>query len=192
MLPRASVKEIAFLVAGGAFGLAAAGAEPTYIVALGASFIHGKGVLPSEAFPAQLENMLRAKGFDVQVINAGIDGDTTTHMLFRMDTVIPQGTKITIVQPGSNDFKSRKHGLSVEQHLANIATIISRLRTQQIRVVLCGGGSAEAELARRYDAIAMSCDDQSHLVDGEHMDPTGHRIVAARLLPVIEGMLTQR
>ena len=192
MLPRASVKVIAFLVAGGAFGLAAAGAEPTYIVALGASFIHGKGVLPSEAFPAQLENMLRAKGFNVQVINAGIDGDTTTHMLFRMDTVIPQGTKITIVQPGSNDFKSRKHGLSVEQHLANIATIVSRLRAQQIRVVLCGGGSAEAELARRYDAIAMSCDDQSHLLDGEHLDPSGHRIVAARLLPVIEGMLTQR
>jgi acyl-CoA thioesterase-1 len=192
MLPRASVKVVAFLVAGGAFGLAAMGAEPTYVVALGASGIHGKGVLLSEAFPAQLENMLRANGFNVQVINAGIDGDTTSHMLFRMDTAIPPGTKITIVQPGGNDFKSRKHGLSVEQHLANIAAIVSRLRAQQIHVVLCSGGSAEAELARRYDAIAMSCGDQSHLVDGEHLDPTGHRIVAARLLPVIEGMLTQR
>ena len=192
MLPKALVKLIALLVAGGAFCLAVAGAEPIYIVALGASFIHGKGVLPNEAFPAQLENMLRADGFNVQVINAGIDGDTTTRMLFRMDTAIPQGTKITIVQPGSNDFKSRKHGLSVEQHLANIATIVSRLRAQQMRVVLCSGGSAEAELARRYDAIAMSCDDQSHLLDGEHLDPSGHRIVAIRLLPVIEGMLTQR
>jgi acyl-CoA thioesterase I len=192
VLPRASVRVIAFLVAGGAFGLAVAGAEPTYIVALGASFIHGKGVLPSEAFPAQLENMLRAKGFNVQVINAGIDGDTTTNMLFRMDAAVPQGTKIAIVQPGSNDFKSRKHGLSVDQHLANIATIIGRLRAQQIRVVLCGGEPAEAELARRYDAIAVSCGDPSHLLDGEHLDPTGHRIAAARLLPIIEGMLTQR
>jgi acyl-CoA thioesterase-1 len=136
--------------------------------------------------------MLRSNGFNVEVINAGIDGDTTIHMLFRMDTAIPPGTKIAIVQPGGNDFKSRKHGLSVEQHLANIAAIVSRLRAQQIHVVLCSGGSAEAELARRYDAIAMSCGDQSHLVDGEHLDPTGHRIVAARLLPVIEGMLSQR
>jgi acyl-CoA thioesterase-1 len=104
MFPRLSAKVVAFVMAGGAFGLAAAGAEPTYIVALGASGIHGKGVLLSEAFPAQLENMLRADGFNVQVINAGVDGDTTTGMLFRMDSVIPPGTKITIVQPGGNDF----------------------------------------------------------------------------------------
>ena len=192
MLLRASLNVVAFSLASGAFALAVQGTEPAYIVALGASGIHGKGVLLSEAFPAQLENLLRTDGFDVRVINAGIDGDTTAHMLFRMSTVIPPGTKITIVQPGGNDFRSRKHGLSVEQHLVNIADIVSRLRAQQIRVVLCGGGSAEAELARRYDAIAMSCDDPSHLVDGEHLDPTGHRIVAARLLPVIEGMLTQR
>ena len=97
MLPRLPSKAVAFVMATGAFGLAAAGAEPTYIVALGASGIHGKGVLLSEAFPAQLENMLRAEGFNVQVINAGVDGDTTTGMLFRMDSVIPPGTKITIV-----------------------------------------------------------------------------------------------
>ena len=49
--------------------------------------------------------------------------------------------------------------------------------------------NAEAALARRYDAISLSCYDQSHLVDGQHLDPAGHRIVAGRLLPVIEGML---
>ena len=77
MLPRRSIKVVAFLLMGGVFGLAAVGAEPTYIVALGASGIHGKGVALGEAFPAQLENMLRADGFNVQVINAGVDGDTT-------------------------------------------------------------------------------------------------------------------
>ena len=192
MFPRLSAKVVAFVMAGGAFGLAAAGTEPTYIVALGASGIHGKGVPLGEAFPAQLENMLRARGFNIQVINAGVDGDTTTGMLFRMDSVIPPGTKITIVQPGGNDFRSRKHGLSVEQHLANIEAIVGRLRAQQVQVVLCGDGSAEAALARRYDAISMSCSDQSHLVDGEHLDPIGHQIVAKRLLPVVEGMLTQK
>jgi acyl-CoA thioesterase-1 len=127
MFPRLSAKVVAFVMVGSAFGLAAAGAEPTYIVALGASGIHGKGVLLSEAFPAQLENMLRARAFNIQVINAGVDGDTTTGMLFRMDSVIPAGTKITIVQPGGNDFRSRKHGLSVDQHLANIEAIVGRL-----------------------------------------------------------------
>jgi acyl-CoA thioesterase I len=191
MLPRLSAKVAAFVIAGGAFGLSAAGAEPTYIVALGASGIHGKGVVLSEAFPAQLENMLRANGFNVKVINAGVDGDTTTRMLLRMDWMIPPGTKITIVQPGSNDFRSR-HGLSVEQHSGNVEAIVGRLRAQQVQVVLCGDGSAEAALARRYDAISMSCSDRSHLLDGEHLDPIGHHIVAERLLPVVEGMLARK
>jgi acyl-CoA thioesterase-1 len=192
MFPRLSAKVVAFVMVGSAFGLAAAGAEPTYIVALGASGIHGKGVLLSEAFPAQLENMLRADGFNVQVINAGVDGDTTSGMLLRMDSVIPLGTKITIVQPGGNDFRSRKRGLSVEQHLANIEAIVARLRAQQVQVMLCGDDSAEAALARRYDAISISCSDRSHLLDGEHLDPIGHRIVAERLLPAVEGMLARK
>ena len=191
MFPKRSTKVAAFLLVGGLFGRAAS-AEPTYVVALGASGIHGKGVLLSEAFPAQLENMLRADGFDVQVINAGVDGDTTIGMLFRMDSVIPAGTKITILQPGGNDFRSRKHGLSVEQHLANVEAIVSRLRAQRIQVVLCGDDDAQAALARRYDAVSLSCSDRSHLVDGEHLDPVDHRIVAGRLLPVIEGMLAHR
>jgi acyl-CoA thioesterase I len=192
MFPRLSAKVVAFVMASSAFGLAAAGAEPTYIVALGASGIHGKGVLFSEAFPAQLENLLRADGFNVRVINAGVDGDTTSGMLLRMDSVIPLGTKITIVQPGGNDFRSRKRGLSVEQHLANIEAIVGRLRAQQVQVMLCGDDSAEAALARRYDAISISCSDRLHLLDGEHLDPIGHRIVAERLLRAVEGMLARK
>jgi acyl-CoA thioesterase-1 len=192
MFPRLSAKVVTFVMASNAFGLAAAGAEPTYIVALGANGVHGKEVLLSESFPAQLENMLRADGFNVQVINAGVDGDTTSGMLFRMDSVIPPGTKITIVQPGENDFRSRKRGLSVEQHLANIEAIVGRLRAQQVQVMLCGDDSAEAALARRYDAISISCSERSHLLDGEHLDPIGHRIVAERLLPAVEGMLARK
>lgn len=163
-------------------------AEPTYIVAFGDSIIHGEGVSLTEAFPAQLDDMLRADGFNVQVINAGVDGDTTTRMLMRMDSVIPRGTKIVIVHGGRNDFNSLQHSLSVEQSEANLEAIVSRLRAQQIQVVLCGGPS-RASLARKYGAALVSCYDQSHLVDGLHLDVTGHRIIANRLLPVIEGLL---
>jgi lysophospholipase L1-like esterase len=98
---------------------AAEAPEPNYIVALGASGIHGKGVPLGEAYPAQLETMLRAAGFNVRVINAGVDGDTTARMLMRMDSVVPAGTKVTILQPGTNDFRN-KRSLSVDQHLANV------------------------------------------------------------------------
>jgi acyl-CoA thioesterase I len=186
---RASATVAACLLAGGTCGLAVA--EPNYIVALGASGIHGKGVPLNEAFPALLESMLRANGFSVQVINAGIDGDTTMGMLYRMNSVIPAGTKIAIFQPGTNDFR-RRRGLSVDEHLANVETIVSRLRARQIQVVICSDGAAEGAVAARYGAIAMSCNEPSHLIDGQHLDPIGHRIVAERLLPVLEGILAQR
>src|SRR5207302_15859 len=107
---------------------APATAEPTYIVALGDSITHGEGVSLDEAFPAQLQRMLSADGFNVQVINAGVDGDTTDRMLMRMNTVIPLGTKIVIIQGGRNDFMSLQHSLTVEQSEANIGGIVSRLR----------------------------------------------------------------
>jgi acyl-CoA thioesterase-1 len=51
------------------------------VVALGASNVAGRGVSSSEAFPAQLEQMLAAKGLNVHVTNAGISGDTNEGML---------------------------------------------------------------------------------------------------------------
>jgi acyl-CoA thioesterase I len=53
------------------------------IVAFGASNVAGKGVFPNQAWPAQSENLLRAKSYNVHVKNAGISGDTTSHMLKR-------------------------------------------------------------------------------------------------------------
>ncbi|MDQ4062081.1 MAG: GDSL-type esterase/lipase family protein, partial [Pseudomonadota bacterium] len=110
-------------------------AQSTRIVALGDSNTAGFGVAGQEAFPAQLQAMLRARGYDVLVSNAGISGDTTQGMLGRLDSVVPQGTRIVIVQGGYNDLR---RGGSPAQIMANIDAILSRLRARQIRAVLCG------------------------------------------------------
>ena len=65
-------------------------AQAATVVALGASNTFGKGVSPSQAYPAQLEVLLRAKGLNVNVINAGINGDTTGGMLARLENVVPK------------------------------------------------------------------------------------------------------
>jgi hypothetical protein len=67
------------------------------IVALGASNIAGRGVGSSEAFPAQLERMLAAKGYNVHVANAGVNGDTNSGMLARLDQAVPDGTRIVLL-----------------------------------------------------------------------------------------------
>ena len=44
-------------------------AQAAEVVCLGASYVQGWGVAPNEAFPAQLEAMLHAKGINVAVAN---------------------------------------------------------------------------------------------------------------------------
>ena len=87
----------------GALLIAATSAHAATVVALGASNTYGKGVARNQAFPAQLEAILRAKGLNVNVVNAGINGDTTEGMLQRMDSVVSKGVSAVILQPGGND-----------------------------------------------------------------------------------------
>src|SRR5260370_18154637 len=88
----------------GTFGLLfVSAAQAATVVALGASNTFGKGVSRSQAYPAQLEALLRTTGLNARVINAGINGDTTGGMLARLDRVVPKGTSVVILQPGGND-----------------------------------------------------------------------------------------
>src|SRR5271169_6480528 len=78
-------------------------AHAATVVALGASNTFGKGVSRNQAYPAQLEALLRARGLGVHVVNAGVNGDTTGGMLARLDHVVPKGTSVVVLQPGGND-----------------------------------------------------------------------------------------
>jgi hypothetical protein len=88
---------LAFATACGGLVVAPAQAQ---VVAIGASNVSGLGVSSSDAFPAQLETMLREKGYSVRVINAGVPGDGTQQMLARFDSAIPGGTRVVILDVG--------------------------------------------------------------------------------------------
>jgi acyl-CoA thioesterase I len=165
------------------------------IVALGDSNTAGFGVGPQNAFPARLQAMLRMSRYDVQVANAGISGDTMRGMLARLDVYVPQGTRIVIVQGGYNDVMA---GSSADALLTSIKGILSRLAARRIKTVLCGfynrGWDAVGRvLARNYGAQfvdgSVCYDFRYRGWDGLHMTATGHEVVAARMLPVIRGLL---
>jgi acyl-CoA thioesterase I len=138
------------------------------IVAIGASNTAGRGVGASEAFPAQLEAMLRAKGRNMHVANAGISGDTTAGMLSRLSRDVPAGTKIVILQFGGNDARKGRTDRD-----ANIAQIKSQLMGRGIRFVEADGFVK--------GALRMGM----RLPDGQHLTVEGHRQVAAALLRAI-------
>jgi acyl-CoA thioesterase-1 len=108
-------------------------AVPLRIVAIGASNTHGWYVGNQGAYPAQLQALLRAKGIDAQITNAGVPFDTTAMMLRRIDRDVPNETDIVILQPGSNDV--RFFG-TMEQRAANIAEMTRRLRARAIEVIV--------------------------------------------------------
>jgi acyl-CoA thioesterase-1 len=113
--------------------VAATSVASAQIVALGHSAVRGH-VAENEMWPAVLENMLRARGSQVRVINAGVNGETTGLLLARVDSAVPAGTRIVILAiNGFNDAHRLKEG-SVNAP-ANIAAIKSKLRAKGVRIV---------------------------------------------------------
>ena len=108
-------------------------AQALNIVAIGASNTSGWGVGEQSAYPAVLQALLRKKGIDAHVTNAGRLGDVTAGMRSRLDAVVPKGTDIVILQPGANDL--RFFGTQ-EARTANIAAMTAQLRARGIRVII--------------------------------------------------------
>jgi acyl-CoA thioesterase-1 len=102
------------------------------IVALGHSAVRGN-VAESEMWPALLEGLLRARGSQVHVANAGVWGETTGETLARVSSAVPEGTRIVILADSA--YNDVRHNMSPTQAAANIAAIKSQLRARGIRIV---------------------------------------------------------
>jgi acyl-CoA thioesterase I len=113
--------------------LTAVDASALNIVAIGASNTSGWGVGAQNAYPAVLQALLRKKGINANVTNAGVLGDVTAGMRNRLDSVVPKGTDIVILQPGANDL--RFFGTQ-QARAANIAAMTQHLRARGIRVIV--------------------------------------------------------
>ena len=157
----------------GLVGLVAA--AQAQIVALGASNTRGMGVAFEEAYPAQLEAMLRAKGYRGRVLNAGISGDTTAGMLARLDSAVPPDTRVVILQPGGNDLRRRGGGSAARE--ANIEQIVSRLSARGIQVVMLDNDMLHA-VPNEY-----------RQADGEHLTPEGYHLLASWLMPKVAALI---
>jgi acyl-CoA thioesterase I len=103
------------------------------IVAIGASNTTGFGVGSDHAYPALLQEMLRKKGLNATVTNAGVNGDVTSGMLSRLDAAVPKGTDLVILQPGGNDL--RFFGTKAAR-TANVNAMVAKLRARHIRVIV--------------------------------------------------------
>jgi acyl-CoA thioesterase-1 len=156
---------VLFLAAAGML-LQLGAAHAATVVALGASNTAGKGVSADQAYPAQLEAMLRARGLEVNVVNAGISGDTTGGMMARLESAVPKGTKVVILQPGGNDLRRGAPSYTAE--------LQGRLRAMGVKVVMLPN-----EMFRG----------KPHQPDGQHLTPEGYRMLAQQLVGPVAAAL---
>jgi acyl-CoA thioesterase-1 len=106
------------------------------IVALGDSLTAGYGLLEMQAYPALLQKKLEEDGYDWEVVNAGVSGDTSAAGLQRLDWALQeQNVRVLIVELGANDGL---RGLPVNQMKKNLAAIIEAAQTRRIAVLLAG------------------------------------------------------
>jgi acyl-CoA thioesterase-1 len=150
------------------FGAMPGEAATLHIVAIGASNTSGWGVGAQNAYPAQLQALLNKRGISAHVTNAGVLGDVTAGMLRRIDTAVPKGTDIVILQPGGNDL--RFFG-SKQARAANVAAMAQRLRARGIRVIIY-----DPEIPKDF-----------YQFDGIHFNVAAHAKIAATLAAQIAG-----
>ena len=176
-------RAMCFVVAATALFSTATALAEVRIVALGDSGIRGKGVPETQAYPAQLEAALRARGHQVTVTNQGVNGDTTTGVIARLDSAVPPGTNIVILKIGVNDLVN--YHVSPDAIVANKRTIVERLRAKGTEVYVLE--NMQQGIVDRADLHVES----TRVPNSTrwHLTPAGYAIVVRRTLPAIEGLV---
>jgi acyl-CoA thioesterase-1 len=191
---RMSFKTIRTVTLGLSLGVLLSGmafADTIRIVAFGGSNTFGKNLPRGDAYPAQLEALLKAAGHDVVVKNEGTNGQTTAEELQIMDSAVPPGTQIVIFQPGGNDKRAVKSGVTIDT-AANIETMIQRFLARKILVLFSGVGPRRDAL-KRFDVAMINEINRlapEHLqADGEHLTAQGYAIVAQKMMPKVVQLI---
>jgi acyl-CoA thioesterase-1 len=168
----------------------AATAAPVKIVALGDSATAGWLVAKKDAYPAELERQLRAKGHQVEIRNAGVSGDTSAGALKRLDIAVDPDTDIVLVEVGTNDL--RLHVPAVRMR-TNVAEIVRTLQKRRIAVLLIGLGPLDLSGVARANNVPYAQfklpPGKYRARDGAHFNAEGYRIVVARMLPQVEALI---
>jgi len=180
------------------------------IIFLGDSLTAGLGLDVKDSFPSLLQRRLDENGYEFEVVNAGVSGDTSAGGLRRLEWAMADGTpRVLVVALGGNDGL---RGLPPEQLEANLAAIIERGQARGLEVILAGmeappnfGADYTAQFRAVYPAVArryqiplipfllegVAGNPAFNQQDGIHPNQRGAQIVADLVWRTLEPALDQ-
>jgi acyl-CoA thioesterase I len=194
------------LMAGGT-AVAQAPAKPIKMVVLGDSLSAGLGLPAPAAFPVRLQKTLKNNGIEVDMINAGVSGDTTSGGRDRLDWSVPEGTEAVILELGANDAL---RGVDPKVTRSALTDILTRLKARGIAVLLCGMYAPPnygSDYAARFNAIypelaksfgvplypffleGVATEAKLNQADGLHPTAEGVDTIVRNILPTVQAFL---
>ena len=171
------------------------------ILALGDSLTAGYRLDQKKGFPYQLQKLFVKAGKPVEVINAGVSGDTAQQGLQRIDWVLGRSGPfdIMLLELGANDGLRQN---SVAAMKNSLEKIIEKARSKNIQVFLLGmklptnfNKKYRNEFEASYPKLAkkhkipllpfilegVAQKDEYNLSDLLHPNEAGHAIIAKNL-----------
>lgn len=180
------------------------------IVAFGDSLTAGYGLATTESYPALLQAMLERDGYQYEVVNAGVSGDTSAGGVQRIDWALEGDVRVVILELGANDML---RGLPVKAMKSNLDQIIRRAKERDARVLLAGmyaapylGPEYQREYRAAFEDLAREHEvalipfflervagiDTLNLPDRAHPNVEGTKIVAATVYQSLRPLLDEQ
>jgi acyl-CoA thioesterase-1 len=192
--------------------------SPIHVVAFGDSLTAGYGLPAKDGFVPQLQAALAAPAVqedraahsaNVEIVNAGVSGDTASDGLARLDWSLPEGTDAVIIELGANDML---RGVDPQVTRGALDAILARLAQRHVAVMLCGMRAAPnlgedygraferiyRELAAKYGAVfypffldGVAANRTLTQQDGLHPNAAGVAAIVRRILPTVQELIAR-
>lgn len=177
------------------------------IVFLGDSLTAGYGLERQQSVPSLIQRRLEAEGYDYEVVNQGVSGDTSAGGVSRLEWALGGDVRVLVIELGANDGL---RGVPVESMKRNLDDIITRTKQRGVRVLLTGMEAppshgpaytvefrqAFRDLARKHDVPfvpfyleGVAGIPALNLSDGIHPNAEGAAIVERTIWASLEPLL---
>ena len=180
------------------------------IIAFGDSLTAGFGLAEPESYPYLLQQKLKADGYNYEVVNAGVSGDTSLGGAERADWVLGQeNTEVLILELGANDLL---RGMPVSKMKSNLDAIIRKAKAKNIKVLLCGmlapptmGSDYQRDYVNAFPDLAdehgveflpfllegVATKRELNQADGIHPNAQGTKIMADNIYAALKPLLAK-